>query len=233
MPLPAHLKNGAAARSPAGIPEPRSSPAWKFISLPCRRSAPAQITAASTTPRRPWPHATTRSDPGSDASATARAARPSPTSRASCAPPRRRSARPDGPVARHASPARGLGAGAQGSIAALRSRSAGRRRVIVKTRVVRLKGADLSAAWAHLRYVQRDGVTREGQPGELYDAASDEADGKAFLERSGGDRHQFRCIVSPRTVISCGRWRTISGPGSTGAPPTILIPPRSSLSWGN
>jgi hypothetical protein len=122
---------------------------------------------------------------------------------------------------------------AQGSIAALRSRSAGRRRVIVKTRVVRLKGADLSAAWAHLRYVQRDGVTREGQPGELYDAASDEADGKAFLERSGGHRHQFRCIVSPRTVISCGRWRTISGPGSTGAPPTILIPPRSSLSWGN
>jgi hypothetical protein len=93
---------------------------------------------------------------------------------------------------------------AQGSIAALRSRSAGRRRVIVKTRVVRLKGADLSAAWAHLRYVQRDGVTREGQPGELYDAASDEADGKAFLERSGGDRHQFRFIVSPEDGAELG-----------------------------
>jgi hypothetical protein len=85
---------------------------------------------------------------------------------------------------------------AHGSIATLRSRSAGRRRVIVKTRVVRLKGADLGAARAHLRYLQRDGVTREGQPGELYDAASDETDGKAFLERSGGDRHQFRFIVS-------------------------------------
>ena len=62
--------------------------------------------------------------------------------------------------------------------------------------MVRLKRADLSAARAHLCYVQRDGVTRQGQPGELYDAASDEADGKAFLERSGGDRHQFRFIVS-------------------------------------
>ena len=93
---------------------------------------------------------------------------------------------------------------AQGSIAALRSRSAGRRRVIVKTRVVRLKGADLSAARAHLRYVQRDGVTREGELGRLYDAAIDEADGKAFLERSGGDRHQFRCIVSAEDGTELG-----------------------------
>ena len=44
---------------------------------------------------------------------------------------------------------------------------------------------------------QRDGVTREGEPGRLYDATSDEADGKDFLERSDGDRHQFRFIVSP------------------------------------
>jgi type IV secretory pathway VirD2 relaxase len=39
-------------------------------------------------------------------------------------------------------------------------------------------------------------VTRAGAPGELYDAAQDRADGKAFLERSAGDRHQFRFIVS-------------------------------------
>ncbi|WP_043161517.1 relaxase/mobilization nuclease and DUF3363 domain-containing protein [Bradyrhizobium sp. Ai1a-2] len=50
---------------------------------------------------------------------------------------------------------------------------------------------------AHLRYVQRDGVTRAGEPGELYDAGSDRADGKAFTERSSGDRHQFRFIVAP------------------------------------
>ena len=92
---------------------------------------------------------------------------------------------------------------AQGSIAALRGGGAGRR-VIVKTRVVRLKGGDLGAARTHLRYVQRDGVTREGQPGRLYDAAIDDADGKAFLERSAGDRHQFRFIVSAEDGAELG-----------------------------
>lgn len=70
------------------------------------------------------------------------------------------------------------------------------RRVIVKSRIVKLKGQGLKAARLHLRYIQRDGVTREGMPGELYDADSDRADGKAFLEHADGDRHQFRFIVS-------------------------------------
>src|SRR3546814_17362679 len=59
----------------------------------------------------------------------------------------------------------------------------------------------LKAARTHLRYIQRDGVTREGLPGELYDADSDRADGKAFLERSDGDRHQFRFIVSAEDAV--------------------------------
>jgi type IV secretory pathway VirD2 relaxase len=70
------------------------------------------------------------------------------------------------------------------------------RRVIVKIRPVTLRGKGIGGARAHLRYIQRDGVTREGQPGELYSADRDSADGKAFLERSAGDRHQFRIIVS-------------------------------------
>ena len=70
------------------------------------------------------------------------------------------------------------------------------RRVIVKTRLVRLGAKGIGTARAHLRYIQRDGVTREGHPGELYSADRDLADGKAFLERSDGDRHQFRFIVS-------------------------------------
>ena len=70
------------------------------------------------------------------------------------------------------------------------------RRTIVKTRLVRLGGKGLEAARAHLRYIQRDGVTREGEPGRLYSAAEDVADGKAFIERCDGDRHQFRFIVS-------------------------------------
>lgn len=71
------------------------------------------------------------------------------------------------------------------------------RRVVIKTRIVKLRGGGIDAARAHLRYIQRDGVSKEHEPGRLYDAAQDEADGKAFLDRSGGDRHQFRFIVSP------------------------------------
>lgn len=70
------------------------------------------------------------------------------------------------------------------------------RRAIVKTRLVRLGGKALGAARAHLRYLQRDGVARDGEPGRLYSAADDQADGRAFLERCDGDRHQFRFIVS-------------------------------------
>ena len=70
------------------------------------------------------------------------------------------------------------------------------RRVIIKSRIVKLGGKGLAAAKAHLRYIQRDGVTRDGRPGQLYDAAGEGADGKAFLERGAEDRHQFRFIVS-------------------------------------
>ncbi|GAA0317936.1 relaxase/mobilization nuclease RlxS [Sphingomonas oligophenolica] len=70
------------------------------------------------------------------------------------------------------------------------------RRAVVKTRLVRIGTKGMPAARAHLRYIQRDGVTREGAPGELYSAERDTADGKAFLQRCDGDRHQFRFIVS-------------------------------------
>jgi len=86
---------------------------------------------------------------------------------------------------------------AHGATLAGRARMAGRRRVVIKARIVRVKAGDAGAVRAHLRYVQRDGVTRDGRPGELYDAGSDRADGKAFIERSAGDRHQFRFIVAP------------------------------------
>ncbi|MBK1669789.1 conjugal transfer protein TraI [Rhodovibrio sodomensis] len=78
-----------------------------------------------------------------------------------------------------------------------RSGGVGRRRVVVKSRIVRLRGQGLGAARAHLKYIQRDGVTRNGAPGRLYDAQQDDADGRAFLARGEGDRHQFRFIVSP------------------------------------
>lgn len=66
----------------------------------------------------------------------------------------------------------------------------------MKTRLVRLGGKAVAAARAHLRYVQRDGVSRDGERGTLYSAELDSAVGNAFLERGAGDRHQFRFIVS-------------------------------------
>src|SRR5882724_1558569 len=71
------------------------------------------------------------------------------------------------------------------------------RRVVVKSRIVKLAGKGMKGALAHLRYIQRDGVTRDGQPGQLYSAEQDRADGKAFLDGAEGDRHQFRFIVAP------------------------------------
>ncbi|MCT7378239.1 relaxase/mobilization nuclease RlxS [Chelativorans salis] len=75
------------------------------------------------------------------------------------------------------------------------------RRVVVKARIVRLAGKGMAGARAHLRYVQRDGVAREGEPGELYGAERDRVDAKDFLDRADGDRHQFRFIVAPEDGI--------------------------------
>ncbi len=80
------------------------------------------------------------------------------------------------------------------------------RRVAVKARVVKLnpqRGAargrqfvSAKAVDAHLRYLQRDGVTKDGEKGRVYSASCDDEDGRAFVERGREDRHQFRFIVS-------------------------------------
>ncbi len=72
----------------------------------------------------------------------------------------------------------------------------GQRRVVVKTRYVQGAGKNGKSA-AHLRYIQRDGTSRDGERGQLYSASEDRADGAAFVERGANDRHQFRFIVSP------------------------------------
>jgi type IV secretory pathway VirD2 relaxase len=85
------------------------------------------------------------------------------------------------------------------------------RRVMVKIRVVKLSGVKaLGAAGAHLRYLQRDGVTREGEQGRFYSTFSDDADGKSFLARGEGDRHQFRFIVSPEDGASFDTLRSFT-----------------------
>lgn len=91
----------------------------------------------------------------------------------------------------------GRGAGV-GRVLASRDRYAAfrQRRVIIKSRIVKLAGKGIQAARAHLRYIQRDGVTQTGEPGQLYSAGEDRIDGKTFIDRAEGDRHQFRFIVS-------------------------------------
>ncbi|WP_070151925.1 relaxase/mobilization nuclease RlxS [Sphingobium phenoxybenzoativorans] len=70
------------------------------------------------------------------------------------------------------------------------------RRVIVKARIVRLTGKGASAAAAHLRYLARDGTTKEGERGTLYGRDDDSMEAAEFHKRSASDRNQFRFIVS-------------------------------------
>jgi type IV secretory pathway VirD2 relaxase len=70
------------------------------------------------------------------------------------------------------------------------------RRVVIKSRYVVLKKAGAKSVSTHLRYIERDGVTRDGERGQAYGAETDTTDLKAFEERGKGDRHQFRFIVS-------------------------------------
>ena len=103
--------------------------------------------------------------------------------------------------------------------------SAGRfraRRVVVKARVVRLnpqgsgargpnvRGTMSRAVDAHLRYLERDGVTRDGERGKAYSAFENEADGKAFVERGREDRHQFRFIVAPEDATEMADLRGLT-----------------------
>src|SRR5215467_10008638 len=92
-----------------------------------------------------------------------------------------------------AMPKRGMAAGVRAAAGLI---APGSRRVIVKARYTRIVRADLGAARAHLKYVLRDGVARDGEPGCLYSRDSDAADPAAFLARSEGDAHQFRFVVS-------------------------------------
>lgn len=75
------------------------------------------------------------------------------------------------------------------------------RRVVVKARLIRLAGSGLNGARAHLRYLQRDGVTRDGTSSDLYDSQGDRCNGDVFLNCCDGDRHQFRFIVSAEDAI--------------------------------
>ncbi|EKS2409537.1 relaxase/mobilization nuclease and DUF3363 domain-containing protein [Pseudomonas aeruginosa] len=82
------------------------------------------------------------------------------------------------------------------------------RRVTIKTRLVNLRQAGKRSTASHLRYIERDGVSREGDPGKAYGPLTDQADLNAFEERGRDDRHQFRFIVSPEDAEQLDDLRT-------------------------
>ena len=102
-----------------------------------------------------------------------------------------------------------FGRGRAASLAASRLLNDRARGAIVKARVVRRMRSP-GALRAHVGYLQRDGVNRDGAPGKLFDAAGDEADGRAFVERCEGDRHHFRFIVSPDDAGELGSLRSFT-----------------------
>jgi type IV secretory pathway VirD2 relaxase len=89
-----------------------------------------------------------------------------------------------------------FGRGRPASFAAARRLGDRSRGAMVKARVVR-HGIKLAPLSSHLAYLRRDGVTKDGAPGRMFDAEDDGADHRAFAERCAGDRHHFRFIVSP------------------------------------
>jgi len=87
----------------------------------------------------------------------------------------------------------------------------GDRRVIVKGRIVRHRGSRYRAAplAMHLRYLRREGVTRDGAPAEMFDSVGS-ASHDAFAERCKDDRHHFRFIISPEDAESLDDLRAMT-----------------------
>ena len=82
------------------------------------------------------------------------------------------------------------------------------RRVAIKARLVHLAKAGPRSTATHLRYIEREGVDRQGGAGQAYDPATDAADTTAFEECGREDRHQFRFIVSPEDAEQLDDLRT-------------------------
>ncbi len=140
---------------------------------------------------------------------------------------RRQAAASHGPAAspRAIDPASAVASAPASANRLITSRTRG---AVVKARVVRHspRSAPLGT---HLDYLRRDGVTRDGEKARLFGPGTEDADGRAFAERCGDDRHHFRFIVSPddapdmsdlRSFIRdlVGQMEKISARGSTGWP---------------
>ncbi|HTM82190.1 relaxase/mobilization nuclease domain-containing protein [Asticcacaulis sp.] len=93
-----------------------------------------------------------------------------------------------------------IGRGRQASLAANRLLTNRTRLAVVKARVVRHRGRTTPLK-AHLRYLRREGVTRDGDKAVLFGRDREVVDGADFADRCADDRHHFRFIVSPEDAV--------------------------------
>jgi type IV secretory pathway VirD2 relaxase len=102
-----------------------------------------------------------------------------------------------------------FGRGRRASVQANRLLTGRSRVVVIKTRIVRhsARSAPLSA---HLKYLGREGVTRDGEKARMFGPGDDAVDPKEFAERCKDDRHHFRFIVSPEDATDLSDLRAFS-----------------------
>lgn len=82
------------------------------------------------------------------------------------------------------------------------------RLAIVKVRVVR-HGARASLR-AHLSYLQREGVTKDGEKARLFGAEREHVPAREFAERCQDDRHHFRFIAGPEDAAEMADLKTFT-----------------------
>ena len=92
---------------------------------------------------------------------------------------------------------------------------------MIKTRVVR-HTARATPFVAHLSYLRREGVTRDGEKARLFGPSAEDGNGRVFAERCTDDRHHFRLIVSPEDAADMA-----PGPMAAGEAPARTFDSRS------
>ncbi|WP_323718150.1 relaxase/mobilization nuclease domain-containing protein [Paracoccus aminovorans] len=93
-----------------------------------------------------------------------------------------------------------FGRGQRAAVQANRLITSRTRGGVIKARVVR-NGWRSGALPAHLGYLCREGVTRDGEKARMFGPESDHEDHEDFAERCKDDRHHFRFIVSPDDAV--------------------------------
>jgi len=93
-----------------------------------------------------------------------------------------------------------FGRGKRAAVQANRLLTGRSRFAVIKTRVVRHSRRSAPMG-AHLSYLRREGVTRDGEKARLFGPGGDDLDAKEFAERCEDDRHHFRFIVSPEDAV--------------------------------